>query len=97
VPDVIHSHDRNNAPNSETEIAKFWANRIGKTIIIKPIEYDGRMFVDARRHFTDPKGRLSATPKGRMLPIRKLPDLTIALLKAEDKARTQDLLDGSGE
>ncbi len=82
----------------EIEIAKDWANRKGEAIITKLVEFKGRWFIDVRRHYTNKDGRFAPTPKGLMLPVRKIVNLAKAVTKAEAEARSRGMIsDGSEE
>lgn len=85
------------ARGAEVEISKFWANRRGDAIIVKLVEFGGKWFIDARRHYTDRSGRFAPTAKGTMLCIRKLPELLKAIEKAEREARARNLIDNDGD
>jgi hypothetical protein len=58
-------------------------------------EYEGHKLVSIRVWATGPDGIDRPTKQGVALAIRRLPELTCALLKAEDRARALGLLDGA--
>jgi hypothetical protein len=67
------------------EIAKFWKNRRGEAIIITVKEYEGKMILDIRTHFTTKDGKLQATTKGLALMVRRVPELAAGVQKALTK------------
>jgi Transcriptional Coactivator p15 (PC4) len=76
------------------EIAKFWRNRRGEAVVVQLREFEGRVLVDSRGHFTDKDGALAPTPKGLSIAVSKLPELAAALAKAEARARELGLIHG---
>jgi hypothetical protein len=79
------------------ECAKFWRNRGGEAVIVSLREYEGRVVVDCRVHFTNREGKLQPTGKGLSLVILRLPQLAKAITKAHKKAIELGLLDGGNE
>lgn len=73
-------------------VSRFWRNRQGEAVIVQLRKYQGRALVDVRVHFTDSQGKLAPTPKGLLLAVLRLPDLTDALVKATAKARELGLI-----
>jgi len=73
-------------------VDQFWANRRGESIRVQLSEYEGRLIVDVRKHFTNGEGKLQATRKGLALAVIRLPDLARAINKALAKARELGLV-----
>ena len=73
-------------------IAEFWANRRGHSVRIQLREFEGRLIVDMRKHFTDNAGRLQATRKGLALLVNRLPELADGVNRALAKARELGLI-----
>jgi hypothetical protein len=78
------------------EIAKFWRNRRGEAVIVCLREYEGRVLIDCRVHFTNKEGKLQPTSKGLSLVVLRLPDLVRAVTKALAKAKELGLLGDGG-
>jgi hypothetical protein len=78
------------------EIAKFWRNRKGEAVIVCLREYEGRVLIDCRVHFTNKEGKLQPTSKGLSLVVLRLPDLAKAVNAALAKAQELGLLDDGG-
>jgi hypothetical protein len=82
-------------------IAKFFKSVRDRTkhIRVELSEHKGHLLVNVRVWQTGSDGVDRPTVQGIALAVRKLPTLTTALLKAEDKARELGLLndDGAGE
>ncbi|OAF11783.1 hypothetical protein AYJ54_07945 [Bradyrhizobium centrolobii] len=86
---VADQSARSNAPldrGEEHETAKLWADRSGNAVIAKLVQLDGKWYFDLRRYFTNPQGKFTATKKGVMVSVRKLPDLVKAVGKSEREA-----------
>jgi hypothetical protein len=82
------------------EVAKFWKSPRDRTkhIRVELSEYEGHPLINVRIWKTGSDGIDRPTVAGIALAVRKLPELTRALLKAEDKARELGLIDvGAGE
>lgn len=81
-------------------ISKFWKNRHRReSVHVTLSEYEGHCLIGVRIYSAGSDGVDRPTVKGVSMGIRKLPLLTVALLKAEDKAKELGLLieaDGAG-
>jgi hypothetical protein len=77
-------------------VDKFWRNRLGESIVVQLREYEGRVLIDVRVHYTDANGKTQPTVKGVSCVVLRLPDLAKAINKAVQKARELGLL-GKGE
>jgi hypothetical protein len=77
------------------EIAKFLKSARDRTkhVRVELCEHKGHPLVNVRVWQTGSDGIDRPTVQGIALAIRKLPILTVALLKAEDRARALGLLD----
>lgn len=73
-------------------VAEFWANRRGHSVRIQLREFEGRLIVDMRKHFTDKAGRMQATRKGLALQINRLPELADGVNRALARARELGLI-----
>lgn len=76
------------------EIAKFWRNRRGESVVVTLKDFKGKAIVDFRVHFQDRAGITQPSTKGLALMVRRLPDLLKAVQKANDKAAELGLLGG---
>jgi hypothetical protein len=76
-------------------ISKFWKSPRDRTkhIRVELSEYEGHPLINVRIWKTGSDGIDRPTVAGIALAVRKLPELTRALLKAEDKARELGLID----
>jgi hypothetical protein len=85
-----------NALAEPIEIAKFFksARDRSKHVRIDLSEFKGHALVNVRVWETGTDGIDRPSKAGLALAIRKLPELTRALLKAEDRARAMGLLAG---
>jgi hypothetical protein len=82
------------------EIAKFWKNRRRvESLHVSLSEYEGHALINVRIYATGTDGIDRPTTKGVSMSIRKLPELSSALTRAEAKARELGLLidDGASE
>jgi hypothetical protein len=79
-------------------IAKFHKSPRDRTrhVRVDLSEYEGHKLVSVRVWETGSDGIDRPTKQGVALAIRRLPELTNALLKAEDRARALGLLDDNG-
>jgi hypothetical protein len=75
------------------EVAKFFANRRGEAVIISLREFKSVLIVDVRKHFSAPDGTLRPMRQGIALSIRRLPQLSVAIGKALERAHELGLLD----
>jgi transcriptional coactivator p15 (PC4) len=75
-------------------IAKFFKSARDRTrhVRVELSEYEGHALINVRVWQTGTDGIDRPTKQGIALAIRKLPTLTVALLKAEDKARELGLI-----
>ncbi|MGJ4908859.1 transcriptional coactivator p15/PC4 family protein [Bradyrhizobium sp. HKCCYLS2033] len=80
-------------------LAKFWKGPRNRRdqVVIRLSAYRGAAFVDVRLFYCDDKGKSRPGPKGVALVTSLLPQLTCALLKAEDKARELGLIPDAAE
>lgn len=75
------------------EIAKFWKNRRRvESLHVSLSEYEGHALINVRIYATGADGIDRPTTKGIAMGIRKLPELVMALAKAETTARERGLL-----
>jgi hypothetical protein len=77
-------------------IAKISKNRNRtESVHIGFSSYEGHNLINVRIYAAGTDGVDRPTVKGISMSVRKLPALTVALLKAEDRAREIGLLDGT--
>jgi Transcriptional Coactivator p15 (PC4) len=75
-------------------ISKFWKNRRrNESVRVSLSEYEGHCLINVRVYCTGTDGIDRPTPKGVAMTIRKLPELSRAMIRAEAKARELGLLD----
>jgi hypothetical protein len=74
-------------------ISEFWANRRGESVRVQLSEFEGRVLVDVRRHYTDKEGKLRPTRKGISIAVTRLTELAGAINQAVAKARELGLID----
>jgi hypothetical protein len=79
------------------EIGKFFSNRCGEFVVVAIREFEGVIFVDARKFYTGADGISRPTKKGLAVTLRKLPELVELLEKTLAKARELGLIGGEGE
>jgi hypothetical protein len=95
MTEIAPNASQDNAPRELAEpIARFWksARDRSKHVRVDLSEFKGHRLVGIRIWETGTDGIDRPTVKGITLAIRKLPELTRALLKAEDRAREMGLL-----
>jgi Transcriptional Coactivator p15 (PC4) len=74
-------------------VSKFWKNRRRDTVIVVSLSaYEGINLVHVREHFIGTDGCMRPTTKGLAMIVRRLPELSRAVLAAVEKARELDLL-----
>jgi Transcriptional Coactivator p15 (PC4) len=79
-------------------ISKFWKNcRRNESVRISLSEYEGHSIIDVRVFATGTDGIDRPTPKGVAMGVRRLPELSRALVKAEAKARELGLIEEDGQ
>jgi Transcriptional Coactivator p15 (PC4) len=77
-------------------ISKFWKNRRrNESVRVSLSEYEGHCLINVRVYCTGTDGIDRPTPKGVAMGIRKLSELSRALVAAEAKAIELGLLDDS--
>jgi hypothetical protein len=85
--------------NNKTALAEpiicgeFWKNRNGESIRVELREFQGRVLLDVRLHYSAADGTLRPTNKGIAVSIHNLPELTAAIGKALLKARQLGLVE----
>jgi hypothetical protein len=79
------------------EIGKFFSNRRGEFVVVAIREFEGVIFVDARKFFTGADGISRPTRKGLAVLLRHLPELIALLGKALTKAHALGLIREGGE
>ena len=85
-------------PPEPMVISKFWKNRRrNESVRVSLSEYEGRSIIDVRVFATGTDGIDRPTPKGVAMGVRRLPELSRALVKAEAKAREMGLIDEDAE
>ena len=79
-------------------ISKFWKNRRrNESVRVSLSEYEGHSIIDVRVFATGTDGIDRPTPRGVAMGIRRLPELSRALVKAEAKARELGLIEEDGQ
>ena len=74
-------------------ISKFWKNRRrNESVRVSLSEYEGHCLINVRVYCTGTDGIDCPTPKGVAMGVRRLPELSRALVKAEAKARELGLI-----
>jgi hypothetical protein len=68
-------------------------NRSGEAVVVSLREYEAGLFVDVRRFYTAGDGRLTPTPRGLALAVRRLPSLAAAINKALARAHELGLIE----
>jgi len=79
------------------EIGKFFSNRRGEFVVVAIKEFEGIIFADARKFYTDADGISRPTKKGLAPTLRKLPELVALLERTLAKARELGLIRTEGE
>jgi hypothetical protein len=79
-------------------ISRFWKNRRrNESVRVSLSEYEGHSIIDVRIFATGKDGIDRPTPRGVAMGIRRLPELSRALVKAEAKARELGLIQEDGQ
>jgi hypothetical protein len=74
-------------------ISKFWKNRRrNESVRVSLSEYEGHSIIDVRVFATGTDGIDRPTPRGVAMGVRRLPELSRALVRAEAKARELGLI-----
>jgi hypothetical protein len=77
------------------EVAKFWKNRRrNESVHVSLSEYEGHCLINVRVYCTGTDGIDRPTPRGVALSIRKLSELSRALVRAEAQAKALGLIEG---
>jgi transcriptional coactivator p15 (PC4) len=79
-------------------ISKFWKNRRrNESVRVSLSEYEGHSIIDVRVFATGTDGIDRPTPRGVAMGVRRLPELSRALVRAEAKARELGLIEEDGQ
>jgi Transcriptional Coactivator p15 (PC4) len=79
-------------------ISRFWkSRRRNESVRVSLSEYQGHSIIDVRVFAIGTDGIDRPTPKGLAMGVRRLPELSRALVKAEAKARELGLIEEDGQ